>query len=821
MRLDSSPSMVLVLLLFLTTWLVNGQSPPGKPKIINCWSSGNKTFTCWWKPGSDGGIPTNYTLLYKTEGREQANKCPDYISGGPNSCYFDKKLTSLWTAYNITVEATNSMGSSISDFHYVDTTSLAKLDPPVDLSLELRPLNGLIYVWAKWPPPPLMDHTASLVNYELRLKPVGEKEWEVHFVGKQMQLKISQLNAGMKYVAQVRSVTDHGEKSEWSPESYIQLPIGQPPGKPELIRCRSPEKETFTCWWKPGSDGGLPTNYSLFYNKEGKEPHECPDYITSGPNSCYFDKKHTSLWTTYNITIKATNAMGTNVSQSYFVDVTNEVQPNPPENLTLKFNGKHLLFKWSPPSQADVKSGWLTLEYELRIKPEEGQEWENIFVGQRTSYRVFSLNPGEKYITQVRCRTDHGEWSDWSSESYFQIPKEVKLKDMLVWIFVGFLSFVICLIMVWTMALKRINMMACILPPVPGPKIKGLDAHLLQAGKIEEFIIALGGQGFPPTSDDDDLAVECLEIDDSEDQQLMPANDKNHPNKSTKLSHKETDNDSGRGSCESPSLMSEKRKEARSSPLELKIPEDTNVPQGNADRKNQWETPNIDLEGQLLCLSGGGAKSFTWPGAQQTQTPNCSYHETVDLCKPAVSAMNVNRSSILMESERKYHSDHPKICTPISEGKPAKLEEAGNLPFSAQYDQSALWLLPPERSQVLSTKPVDYVEVHKVNHDGALAVLPKQKENIDKRERYLAPGELKEYTKVSTVVANHILVLMPDPKVKALPSFQELPKEPTRICQQSQAEKNMSYCLTGPSPCKAQTGGLDYMDPNNFMCSFN
>ncbi|XP_030187361.1 prolactin receptor isoform X2 [Lynx canadensis] len=259
-----------------------------------------------------------------------------------------------------------------------------------------------------------------------------------------------------------------------------------PPGKPEILKCRSPEKETFTCWWKPGEDGGLPTNYTLTYHKEGETlTHECPDYTTSGPNSCYFNKKHTSIWTMYIITINATNQMGSTSSDPRYVDVTYIVEPDPPVNLTLELKQPedkkpYLWMKWFPPTLVDVRSGWLTLQYEIRLKPEKATEWETHFAGQQTQFKILSLYPGQKYLVQVRCKPDHGFWSEWSPESSIQIPNDVTMKDTIVWIFVAVLSAVICLIMVMAVALKGHSMVTCILPPVPGPKIKGFDTHLLE-----------------------------------------------------------------------------------------------------------------------------------------------------------------------------------------------------------------------------------------------------------------------------------------------------------------------------------------------------
>ncbi|XP_009978770.1 PREDICTED: prolactin receptor, partial [Tauraco erythrolophus] len=385
MKQKLTSSVQIILLLTLTAVGLTGQSYPGKPKIIRCRSLEKETFSCWWKPGADGGIPTNYTLFYSKDSEKNIYECPDYRTSGPNSCYFDKNHTNPSTTYNITVTATNEIGSNSSDPQYVDVTSIVQPDAPVNLSLEKKTSASIMYLLAKWSPPPLADVSSNshIYHYELRLKPEEKEEWETIAVGVQTQYKVIRLQAGMRYVVQVRCTLGFGEWSEWSSERHIQIPNGEsPPEKPTIIKCRSPEKETFTCWWKPGSDGGHPTNYTLLYSKEGEEQvYECPDYKTAGPNSCYFDKKHTSFWTIYNITVKATNEMGSNVSDPHYVDVTYIVQPDPPVNVTLELkkpmNRKpYLVLTWSPPPLADVRSGWLTLEYELRLKPEEGEEWE-------------------------------------------------------------------------------------------------------------------------------------------------------------------------------------------------------------------------------------------------------------------------------------------------------------------------------------------------------------------------------------------------------------------------------------------------------------
>ncbi|XP_069483217.1 prolactin receptor [Ambystoma mexicanum] len=583
-----------------------------------------------------------------------------------------------------------------------------------------------------------------------------------------------------------------------------------PPGKPEQIKCRTPEKETFSCWWQPGSDGGLATNYSLLYKTEGKTTYsECPDYKTSGPNSCFFDKKHTSIWTMYTIIVNASNAAGTTVSEPLFVDVAYIVQFRPPSNVSLSIidNPPHLLVNWSPPSKADIKSGWVTVEYEVQFKPEKAQEWETLHVGKQRQLKVFSLNPGENYIVQVRCKPDHGYWSMWSPESYIQIPDNFPRKDMTLWISIAVLSFVICLTIIWTVALKRCSMLTCILPPVPGPKIMGFDTQLLKTGKSEELLSALGCQGFPPTSDCEDLLVEFLEVDDSKEQ-LITNHEKGHPNQSMKSPHVETDNDSGRGSCDSPSAFETvesggiKENAARQSSIHVAA-----------------QSPISD--GKLPMLSDG--KPNPWPegGTLPNPTPASSYHNITEVCKLALGAMNANVSSILMTNEDKKQPRYFKTVETISEESTGKQNELEYM-HSRAVDQDTMWLLPNMKASFISPKTMDYVEVHKVHQNNALALIPKEKESHGRREPYPSASQSREYTKVARVEDNNILVLMQDSGSQSMSTLREPYKEYSQILQHHRAESKLSnFTAGGPSESKGPMGTQGYMDPSALVPLFS
>ncbi|XP_053557176.1 prolactin receptor [Bombina bombina] len=594
------------------------------------------------------------------------------------------------------------------------------------------------------------------------------------------------------------------------------LDAQSPPGKPGEIKCRSHSKESFYCKWKPGSNGGLPTKHNLLYTKETDTTvHECPDYSTAGPNSCFFAKNHTSIWVYYHFTVKATNALGSNVSDVHSVDVAEIVEPFPPMNvsLSLDVNKSSVIVTWLPPAMADVKSGWLTLKYVVRIKEEKEQTWEDYPVEGKTTLTLFSLQRGGNYAVQVRCRPDHnGFWSDWTPESYIQIPG-VNSKQLTLWVSVGVVSFILCLTVIWTIAIKGCSLMSCLLPPVPGPKIMGFDTKLLESGKTADFLSALDCHGFPPTSDCEELLVEFLEVDDSKEHLIASQED---DQKRTKASPADTDNDSGRGSCDSPFAFSEGIKDLRN-PLPSFESADNNVHEHTL-RNSTWPSQNVASEGSFSNFNDN--KSYVWPdGSVFGNESQLSYNNITDVCKQIVGAPNLNFGAFLMPSVERNQPRYFKTIETIEEEKLSKENDLEYL-SSKGIEQDTMHLLSNEKAPFKSARTMDYVEVHKVNQNNALALIPKHKDHNVRTDQYSAIPN-KEYTKVERVEANNVLVLMQDMVIQANQLSNEQSKDYCKSLQPCQAEKHKGISMPARNEGKIQGGGMGYMDPSSFLPSFS
>ncbi|XP_028273289.1 prolactin receptor a [Parambassis ranga] len=545
------------------------------------------------------------------------------------------------------------------------------------------------------------------------------------------------------------------------------------PGKPTLTSCRSPEKETFTCWWEPGPDWGLRTTYALYYRKENSEMvYECPDYRTAGANSCYFNKNDTSIWVNYNITVVATNSAGSTFSDSVDIDVVYIVQPNPPERVTatiLEDKGwPFLRVSWEPPHKADTRSGWITLFYQIRVKLEGESEWEMHYAGQQKTFNIYSLRSGGTYLVQVNCKPDHGFWSDWSSTSYVKVP-EYYTRERSVWLLIALFSAFIFLILIWLIHMNIRSLKHCILPPVPGPKIKGFDRHLLKNGKCDEVFSTLVVSDFPPTmsSNYEDLLVEYLEVYIPEEHELMLEESKDLHDGFLKSEGSASDSDSGRGSCDSHTLLMDKCGEVKEKQTDQ---EGGRMGTEAHTQQADWDESHEDMVSP--DMSSGRVK--TWPSVfsplpQYSPSPlhhpntletawQQQQHYLSDTLLPADS-LSSDLSQAGHNIKDTPSSNYWKFC--LSNKRPHLLQTDARWHLQAHSDVNISNIShkeAPACTYLSSLRSTEYVEVQRVNEEDRVLLHPVSSERHDGKDcLQLCHGE--DYSKVKGVDIDNVLLL--------------------------------------------------------------
>ncbi|XP_051660735.1 growth hormone receptor isoform X1 [Manacus candei] len=341
---------------------------------------------------------------------------------------------------------------------------------------------------------------------------------------------------------------------------------------PQISICRSPEMETFSCYWTDGNFYNLtaPRTIQLLYMKSIDEDwKECPDYITSGENSCYFNVSYTSIWVPYCVRLASKNQV---FDQKCF-SVDEIVLPDPPVHinwtlLNTSQTGIHadIQVRWDPPPTADVQKGWITLEYELQYKEVNETKWKELTPRVSTMVPLYSLKMGRDYEIRLRSRQQtsekFGEFSEIVYVSFSQLGSECVHSEEIgfPWFLVvtfGACGLAVTVILIVLSKQPRLKML--IFPPVPVPKIKGIDPDLLKKGKLDEVNSILASHGDYKTKlYNDDLWVEFIELDieDPDEKNRVSDTDRllseDHLKSHSCLGAK--DDDSGRASCYEPDI---------------------------------------------------------------------------------------------------------------------------------------------------------------------------------------------------------------------------------------------------------------------------
>ncbi|XP_051733718.1 growth hormone receptor b isoform X2 [Ctenopharyngodon idella] len=245
-------------------------------------------------------------------------------------------------------------------------------------------------------------------------------------------------------------------------------------------------------------------------------------------------------------------------------NVEDIVFPDPPVGLnwTLLSMGStglicDVVVSWDPPPSAaeNVKIGWMLLVYETQYREKGSDQWNSLDNGKDTQAYVYGLRSNTEYEVRVRSKMRGYNFGVFSDSIFILIPNKetrIPITAVLVFATVG-----IAIILMLIVVSRQQKLMVIFLPPIPGPKIKGIDPVLLQKGQLCEFTSILGTHpGLRPELYSNDPWVEFIEVDidePHESQEELLIGD-SPVSESPQMSSSFRDDDSGRASCCDPDL---------------------------------------------------------------------------------------------------------------------------------------------------------------------------------------------------------------------------------------------------------------------------
>ncbi|XP_064879718.1 uncharacterized protein LOC115127219 [Oncorhynchus nerka] len=513
-----------------------------QPHIYYCRSPNMEVFTCWWHSldnNSESDDNITYSLTYSLENGPR-RECPDYVTGGPNSCHFDSGHTSIWTRYCMNVMARTSHGVFSSKDHCLDVADIVETEAPVNLTYTLlneteEEAGRTAMVSWVYPNPSHIQYGWITLVFELQYRRIAEpNNWKVKGLLREPCLELLDLPVG-EYIVRVRCRSrNNGFWSKWSTPVLLCVPVKSTPGavavttRPHIYYCRSPNMEVFTCWWHPldnNSESDDNITYSLTYSLEKGPRRECPDYVTGGPNSCHFDSGHTSIWTIYCMNVVARTSHGVFSSKDHCLDVADIVETEAPVNLTYTLlneteeeAGRTAMVSWVYPNPSHIQYGWITLVFELQYRRiAEPNNWKVKGLLREPCLELLDLPVGE-YIVRVRCRSrNNGLWSKWSTPVLLCIPVKSTPDKLLALLLVTGVGVMLLLVIGFGMILQGKRIKAFLLPPIPKPRIKGINPLLLKKGGFDEINRHfISFHGYKPPSYSEEEVWDSVSMDDNQ-----------------------------------------------------------------------------------------------------------------------------------------------------------------------------------------------------------------------------------------------------------------------------------------------------------------